>query len=108
MGAIWRDHARKIVENGVFIANDGSNWDLWEHNGIVYSIPVEGSGCDASVWRWFGTSTAVPGPLPGYPRQAALFDSGFARSCRAAGLSWAPGGGLFLIGWRLPGWSRER
>ena len=50
MGAIWRDHARKIVENGVFIANDDSNWDLWEHNGTVYSIPVEGSGCGASVW----------------------------------------------------------
>lgn len=28
MGAIWCDHAREIVENGVFIANDGSNWDL--------------------------------------------------------------------------------
>lgn len=25
MGAIWCDHAREIVENGVFIANDGSN-----------------------------------------------------------------------------------
>lgn len=26
-------------------------------------------GC---VWRWFGTSAAVPGPLPGYPRRAAF------------------------------------
>lgn len=50
MGAIWCDHAREIVKHGVFIANDGSNWDLWEHNGTVYSIPVEGSGCSASVW----------------------------------------------------------
>ncbi len=50
MGVIWCDHAREIVENGIFIANDGGNWDLWEHNETVYSIPVEGSGCDASVW----------------------------------------------------------
>lgn len=50
MGAIWRDHAREIVENGVFIANNGSNWDLWEHGETVYSIPVEDSGCGASVW----------------------------------------------------------
>lgn len=28
-----------------------------------------GSGC---VWHWFGTSAAVPGPLPGYPRRAVF------------------------------------
>lgn len=50
MGAIWSDHARKIIENGVLVANDGNNWDLWEYNGIVYSIPVAGSGCAPSVW----------------------------------------------------------
>lgn len=27
------------------------------------------SGC---VWHWFGTSAAVPGPLPGYPRRAVF------------------------------------
>lgn len=59
------------------------------------------------VWCWFGTSAAVPGPFPGYPRRAVLFDSSFARSCRAAGLHRLPGGGLFLIGWRFPGWSRD-
>nr|DAF65478.1 MAG TPA: hypothetical protein [Siphoviridae sp. ctbbV81] len=54
-----------------------------------------GSGC---VWHWFGTSAAVPGPLPGYPRRAVLFNSGFARSYRAVWLSWVPSGGLSLIG----------
>lgn len=58
-------------------------------------------GFDSScVWHWFGTSAAVPGPLPGYPRRAMLFGSGFARSCRAAGFrrfpvtvcSWSTGG----------------
>ena len=33
-----------------------------------------GSG---GVWRWFGTSTAVPGLLLGYPRRAVLFGSSF-------------------------------
>ena len=46
-----------------------------------------GSGC---VWRWLYTSTAVPGLLPGYPRRAALFDSGFVRSCRAVGFCRLP------------------
>ena len=49
MGGIWKDEARKITDNGVFIAHSG-NWDLWEYSGIVYSIPVHGSGADASVW----------------------------------------------------------
>lgn len=49
MGAIWEVQARKITENGVFLASSG-NWDLWEHGGTVYSIPVFGSGCGASVW----------------------------------------------------------
>lgn len=50
MGGIWCDFARKIVENGLFVANDGNNWDLWEYNGTVYCVPVAGSGCSASVW----------------------------------------------------------
>ena len=49
MGGIWKDDARKITENGVFIAHSG-NWDLWEYNGTVYSIPVSGSGAGASIW----------------------------------------------------------
>lgn len=49
MGGIWKDEARAITENGVFVAHDGS-WDLWEYAGTVYSIPVIGSGCSASVW----------------------------------------------------------
>lgn len=49
MGGLWKDDARKITEKGVFIAHSG-NWDLWEYNGIIYSIPVSGSGCGASVW----------------------------------------------------------
>jgi len=49
MGGIWKDEARTITESGVFIANSG-NWDLWEYSGTVYSIPVIGSGCGASVW----------------------------------------------------------
>lgn len=28
MGAMWKDDARKITENGVFIAHSG-NWDMW-------------------------------------------------------------------------------
>lgn len=36
-----------------------------------------------------------------------MFDSGFVRSCRAVWLSWVPSGGLPLIGWRFPGWSRD-
>lgn len=50
MGAIWSDHAQKITENGVLVANDGNNWDLWEYDDVVYSIPVAGSGCAPSVW----------------------------------------------------------
>ena len=42
MGGIWKDEARTITENGVFVANSG-NWDLWEYSGTVYSIPVSGS-----------------------------------------------------------------
>lgn len=49
MGAIWEEHARSITEKGVFIAHSG-NWDMWEYKGTVYSIPVYGSGCGASVW----------------------------------------------------------
>lgn len=49
MGALWADQARKITEKGEFIAHSG-NWDLWIHSGTVYSIPVMGSGCGASVW----------------------------------------------------------
>lgn len=49
MGCIWKDHAREITENGVFVAHSGK-WDLWEYSGTVYSIPVSGSGCGASVW----------------------------------------------------------
>ena len=49
MGGIWKDDARKITENGVFIAHSG-NWDMWEYNGIIYSIPVSDSGAGASVW----------------------------------------------------------
>lgn len=50
MGGIWNDQARTITANGVFVAHSG-NWDLWEYYGTVYSIPVLGSGCCASVWR---------------------------------------------------------
>lgn len=49
MGGIWEKEARKITEKGVLIAHSG-NWDLWEYNGTVYSIPVIGSGAGASVW----------------------------------------------------------
>lgn len=49
MGGIWKDLARTITASGVFVAHSG-NWDLWEYSGTVYSIPVPGSGCDASVW----------------------------------------------------------
>lgn len=49
MGDIWKDEARTITESGVFIANSG-NWDMWEYSGMVYSIPVAGSGCGASIW----------------------------------------------------------
>lgn len=49
MGGIWKDQARTITTNGVFIALSG-NWDLWEYGGTVYSLPVSGSGCCASVW----------------------------------------------------------
>lgn len=44
-----KDDARKITENGVFIAHSG-NWDMWEYNGIIYSIPVSGTGASASIW----------------------------------------------------------
>lgn len=49
MSSIWKDEARTITENGVFVASSG-NWDLWEYAGIIYSIPAAGSGCAASVW----------------------------------------------------------
>lgn len=49
MGEIWKDEARTITENGVFVANS-VNWDLWEYSGTIYSIPVSGSGCGVSVW----------------------------------------------------------
>ena len=44
-----KGQARKIVENGVFVANSGG-WDLWAYDGTVYSIPVNGSGGSASYW----------------------------------------------------------
>lgn len=49
MGKLWADEARKITESGVFVAHSG-NWDLWEYGGIIYSIPVSGSGADVSIW----------------------------------------------------------
>lgn len=49
MGSIWKDEARTITEKGVFVASSG-NWDLWEYSGTIYSIPIPGSGCGASVW----------------------------------------------------------
>lgn len=49
MGETWKNEARKITENGVFVAHSG-NWDLWEYNGIIYSIPISGSGAGASIW----------------------------------------------------------
>lgn len=49
MGGIWKDEAREITENGVFVAHSG-NWDMWEYRGTIYSIPVSGSGAGASVW----------------------------------------------------------
>lgn len=49
MSGLWKDEARKITENGVFVAHEG-NWDLWAYDGMVYSIPVEGSGAGASCW----------------------------------------------------------
>ena len=53
------------------------------------------------------TSSVLPQLFPRYPRRAALFGSGFIRSCRAVWLPWVPSGGLPLIGWRFPGWFRE-
>lgn len=49
MGGIWKNHARVITKKGVFVASS-RNWDLWEYSGIVYSIPISGSGCSASSW----------------------------------------------------------
>lgn len=49
MGNIWKDHAQTITSAGTFIATAGS-WDMWEHGGIVYSIPQAGSGGACSVW----------------------------------------------------------
>lgn len=49
MGSIWANRAREITEKGVFIAHSG-NWDMWEYQEILYSIPVCDSGCRASVW----------------------------------------------------------
>lgn len=49
MGAIWSEYAQTITSEGVFIAHSG-NWDMWELCGMVYSIPVAGSGAGASVW----------------------------------------------------------
>lgn len=46
---IWKNYARKIVENGVFIGHD-SNWDLWVYKDVVYSIPLAGTGADCSQW----------------------------------------------------------
>lgn len=49
MSGLWADQAREITEKGVFVAHAG-NWDLWSYGGTVYSIPVNGSGCNASYW----------------------------------------------------------
>lgn len=49
MGGLWADRARQITEKGEFVAHSG-NWDLWTYDGTVYSIPVMGSGCSASIW----------------------------------------------------------
>lgn len=47
IGGFWGDRAKKIVENGVFVAHSG-NWDLWLHDDFLYDIPIAGSGCDFS------------------------------------------------------------
>lgn len=49
MGKTWGKQAKTVTEKGVFIAHSG-NWDLWEHDGTIYSIPVPDSGAGASVW----------------------------------------------------------
>lgn len=49
MDGTWENEARKVTENGVFIAHSG-NWDLWADDTLVYSIPVSGSGAGASIW----------------------------------------------------------
>lgn len=45
MGNFYGDRAKKIVENGLFVANDG-NWDLWACEESVFSVPIAGSGCE--------------------------------------------------------------
>lgn len=45
IGSFWGDRAKKVVENGVFVAHE-SNWDLWAHENSVYAVPLAGSGCD--------------------------------------------------------------
>ena len=57
MGALWADQARQITEKGEFVAHSG-NWDLWSYSGTVYSIPVMGSGCGASVWSFVRIAAA--------------------------------------------------
>lgn len=76
MGTLWADQARKIVENDVFVSREG-NWDLWAYDDTVYSIPVLGSGCGASVWC----------PLSGLRRHLYHLRAG-----RVLVFAWAPGG----------------
>lgn len=39
-----------IVKNGVFIADMGVNWELWQFGDILYSIAKPGSGANSSCW----------------------------------------------------------
>ena len=47
---IWKDEIENVLENGYFIADMGSNWDLWRLGDMTYSLAKEGTGASPSFW----------------------------------------------------------
>lgn len=45
-----KNEENNIVKNGVFVADMGSNWNLWQSDGMLYSIAKNGSGAGSSCW----------------------------------------------------------
>ena len=71
-----------------------------------YRVLIE----SALVLAVSGASLTLPQLFPDYPRRAVLLVLCLALACQimpGGVASWAPGGGLFLIGWQFPRWDES-
>ena len=44
------EHYENVVKAGTLIVKESSNWDLFAHDGIIWSIPHAGSGAGAGYF----------------------------------------------------------